>query len=115
MRYIYCSKAACYNDRMSTDTKFWCALIAMLVSGMGVIRFFGPVFNGIEQGSGWDIFGLIVSTLALLVSAACYYYLKSARRNLKDIHRPIHSRTESVNREKLDKKVIVCYNEKIGY
>lgn len=55
----------------------------MLVSGLGVIKFFGPVFNGIEQGSGWDIFGLIASTLALLVSAACYYYLKSARRNPK--------------------------------
>ncbi|HMR72575.1 MAG TPA: hypothetical protein PKD68_01050 [Candidatus Saccharibacteria bacterium] len=68
---------------MSIHAKYWLSLVATLLSGVAVVKFYGPVFNGIQEAGVWDAVGLIVATLALLISASSYYYLKVARKNSK--------------------------------
>ena len=85
--------------------KYWVSFAATLLSGVGVVTFYAPVFNGIEQANVLSLVLLVISALALLVSASCHYYFRAARKNpttYNDLSILEGLRPDD-NRDKLDK------------
>lgn len=85
--------------------KYWVSLAATLVSGVGVVTFYAPVFNGIEQANSLSLILLVISTLALIVSASCHYYFRAVRKNPKTYNdlSILEGSSSDDNRGKLDK------------